>query len=131
MIETQQSLLTELDRLQIEAHSSRHVRVPKEFHGETYVPSRDRDRLVGLMDRVHTALKDGRRWSLSELKQVCGGSEASVSARIRDLKDVRWGGNYAGVGRKIRVRETGHDIEKEYVGNGLWNYWMIERECEL
>ena len=117
-----------LDRMKAEAHSPRFERHPPEFHGTTYVPSRDRERLVGQMDRVHTALKDGRKWSLARLKEICGASEASISARIRDLKHVRWGGNYE---RGIRVRETGHDIEKEYVGNGLWLYWMIERECEL
>lgn len=118
-----------LDRMKRDAHSSRlEHRPPKEFHGATYVESRDRDRLVGLMDRVHTALKDGRKWSLSELKQVCGGGEASISARLRNLKDVRWGGNYEG---RVRVREAGHDIGKEYVSKGLWLYWMIEKECEL
>ncbi|HEX5704918.1 MAG TPA: hypothetical protein VFX97_17100 [Pyrinomonadaceae bacterium] len=80
------------------------------------------------MDRVHGALKDGRKWSLSQLKEACGGGEASISARLRNLKDVRWGGNHE---RGVRVRETGHDIEKEFVGNGLWLYWMVERECEL
>lgn len=129
MAATQQSLLVALDTMQREAHSSRlEHRPPPEFHGATYVPSRDRDRLVGLMDRVHTALKDGQKWSLSGLKQACGGGEASISARLRNLKQVRWGGNYEGV---VRVRETGHDIEKEYVSKGLWLYWMTERECEL
>lgn len=129
MAQAQQNLLAVLDTMQREAHSPRlEHRPPREFHGVTYVASRDRQRLVGLMDRVHTALKEGRKWSLSELKQTCGGGEASISARLRNLKDVRWGGNYEG---KVRVRETGHDIEKEYVGNGLWLYWMIEKECEL
>lgn len=46
----------------------------------------DIPRLERLLDRVRAALLTGREWTLRELADHCGGSEASVSARIRDCR---------------------------------------------
>jgi hypothetical protein len=48
-------------------------------------------RLAGLLARVHNAMSDGRWWTLHDLSSRTGGSEASVSARIRDLRKPEYG----------------------------------------
>ena len=79
------------------------------FDGATYEPERDKVRLSGQLVAVKQILSDRRWHTISEIAQRIGGSEAGVSARIRDLKKERFGR---------------HRIEKRYVSNGLWRYRM-------
>lgn len=75
--------------------------------GETYVPALDRDRLHRLLDRVRALMLDGRWRTLGEIVAKTGGSEASVSARLRDL------------------RKAGLTVDKRRLGNpkaGLFEY---------
>jgi hypothetical protein len=64
-----------------------------------------------MLERVRALMGDGKRRTLSEITAVVGGSEAGVSARLRDLRKPRFGS--ASV---RRARRAGHD--------GLWEYWV-------
>lgn len=81
------------------------------FDGDTYEPELDHDRLATLLDRVRTLMADGRWRTLAAITEVCGGTEASVSARLRDLRKPRFGS---------------HDIERRRVcgSDGLFEYRM-------
>ena len=81
------------------------------FDGRTYVHERDGGRLASQHKRVLSALEAGGWWTLRELSLATGAPEASVSARIRDLKKARFGS---------------HKIESQYVRRGLWQYRMAE-----
>jgi hypothetical protein len=57
-------------------------------------------------------MTDGRWWTLSELAERCGGTEAAISARIRDLRKAKFGGGV---------------VERERVSGGLWRYRVVTR----
>ncbi len=83
------------------------------FDGETITPALDTQRLAGLLERVHQALSNGAWWTLRELVTQCGGSEAGVSARIRDCRKRKFGGAI---------------IERRRRGDpkvGLWEYRRV------
>lgn len=85
---------------------------PVYFDGKTYDPKYDRDRLKKLLGRVYECMLDGHWRSLEEIQQSCGGTEASVSARLRDLRKERFGA---------------YDIQRARVDpmrRGLWLYRM-------
>jgi hypothetical protein len=87
------------------------------FDGSTYDPALDGPRLGSQLASVHRALSDGSWWTLRDLALVCGGSEAGVSARLRDLRKSRFGG---------------HEVERERVpGRGLWRYRLLARKEEV
>ena len=77
------------------------------FDGCTYNHERDGVRLKGQMLRVYSCLCERRWWTLAELSKATGDPEASISARIRDLRKDRFGA---------------HDVEVEYVRRGLHRY---------
>lgn len=54
------------------------------FHGPD-VTTKDHDRLTGLLARVATFMADGQFYTLAEIHRACGGTEASCSARLRQL----------------------------------------------
>lgn len=62
------------------------------FDGETYVAKNDKDRLKAQLERVRALVLTGRKWTLKQLTSFAGGSEAGVSARLRDLRKPRFGG---------------------------------------
>ena len=62
------------------------------FGGESFDPELDGDRLGRLLDRVQRLMLDGRWRSIPEIQRVTGGSESSVSARLRDLRKKQYGG---------------------------------------
>ena len=84
-----------------------------DFDGETYEPERDRERIGRQILCVRSAMSDHRWHVLAEIARTCNASEASVSARLRDLRKRKFGA---------------HDIEREYIGAGLWHYRMAEPE---
>jgi hypothetical protein len=77
------------------------------FDGKTFEPARDGQRLTTLFHKVFALMSDGRFRTLQEIQALTGGSEASVSARLRDFRKPRFGG---------------HDVERRAVGNGLFTY---------
>ena len=83
------------------------------FDGKTYDPDLDRDRLRTQLERVYALMLDGRFHSLAEIADKVGGSEASVSARLRDLRKPRFGSNSV---RRMRV------------AGGLWVYCLVRND---
>lgn len=79
------------------------------FDGQTYDHSRDCIRLTGQLAAVKAVMLDAGEHRLSELAMLCGCSEASASARLRDLRKDRFGG--------WRIIRT-------HVKNGLFTYRM-------
>lgn len=63
------------------------------FDGETFDADLDQGRLGQQMLDVLAVIRDGRWHSLAEISQQTGHPEASVSARLRDLRKARFGGH--------------------------------------
>lgn len=63
------------------------------FDGETYDPEQDHERLTRQLDRVRAALieANGGWLTLADLAQRATDPEASVSARLRDLRKEKFG----------------------------------------
>lgn len=80
------------------------------FDGVTYSPVHDSVRLGTQLHRVRSLMLDGSWRTLGEIQREVGGSEASVSARLRDLRKERFGG--WSVERRRRGEPSG----------GLWEY---------
>jgi hypothetical protein len=77
--------------------------------GATFDETRDTDRLNAQARRVFTAMADGQWHTLADLETRLGDPQASISARLRDLRKPRFGS---------------HIVEREYAGAGLWRYRM-------
>lgn len=61
------------------------------FHGDTFEPALDLLRLTTQLERVKALMGDQRWRSLAQIAQLVGGTEASVSARLRDLRKTAFG----------------------------------------
>ena len=83
---------------------------PNLFDGATYEPERDQARLSRQARLVLDVMLDGNWLTLAEIARVTGCPEASVSARLRDLRKWRYG------------RRT---IERRYVKDGLHEYRLV------
>ena len=83
-----------------------------DFDGETYNPGKDRVRLSSQMMRVFDVVKSGQWLTLAEISAQADAPEASVSARLRDLRKDTFGG---------------HDVQRERVGGtgGTFKYRLI------
>jgi len=81
--------------------------LPAEFDGDTYSPKRDHDRLNAQLRRVRDLMLDGEWRTLREIAVATGDPEASVSARLRDLRKPKFGHM---------------TVERRYVGDGLFQY---------
>lgn len=79
------------------------------FGGKTFNSALDGPRLAGQLERVKVAMLDGQWHTLGELAEVCGGSEAGISARVRDLRKPKFGG---------------HTVNRRRVSGGLWQYQL-------
>ncbi len=77
-----------------------------QFKGETFSPERDGQRLTCQLFRVRDLLlAHNNTWfTLQGIARLVEAPEASVSARLRDL------------------RREGLTIERRYVRRGLWEY---------
>lgn len=81
------------------------------FDGITFSHDRDGPRLNAQLRRVRDLMLDGRWRTLADIAAATGDPEASVSARLRDLRKPKHGG---------------YTVDREYVERGLWRY-RIER----
>ena len=72
--------------------------------GETIDLERDRPRLAPQMQRVHDFVLGAGWVTLAAISDSTGDPEASVSARLRDLRDM------------------GFTVEREFVSRGLHRY---------
>jgi len=79
--------------------------------GETYEPAKDKVRLNKQTARVYEALKYGEWKTLRQLSDETGAPEASVSARLRDLRKDKFGA---------------HVIERARVDGGLHRYRLAD-----
>ena len=90
------------------------------FDGKTYVPVRDKTRLKKQLDSVLELMLDGQWRTLCVIAAAVGAPEASVSARLRDLRKERFGG---------------YLVERKFVLRGLWMYRVLkpglERQREI
>lgn len=77
------------------------------FDGATFSQELDANRLTRQLDRVKALMLDGHWHSLAEIARRVGGSEAGVSARIRDLR---------------KPRNGGFNVERQRVQDGLFEY---------
>jgi hypothetical protein len=57
------------------------------MHGSTFSPELDGPRLQSLLERVKLFMLRGEWRTLAEIQRACGGSEASCSARLRELRN--------------------------------------------
>lgn len=83
-----------------------------QFYGATYQPELDFARLNSLLNRVRNFMADGQWHTLKAIAEACGGSEASVSARLRDL------------------RKEGRIVERQRIGDpkaGVFAYRVVPK----
>lgn len=76
------------------------------------VSKQDTARLSGQLFEVKKLMADGAWRTLGELVKTTLGSEAGVSARLRDLRKPRFGGHHV-----ERRKREGH--------GGLWEYRLL------
>ena len=86
------------------------------FDGASYSADRDGTRLAQQMGRVRRVMADGTWHTLAELAAECDAPEASVSARLRDLRKPRFGG---------------YTVERRYVSAGLFEYRLTQPAASL
>jgi hypothetical protein len=82
-----------------------------DFDGKTYRPERDKDRLAHQLGMVKHLMLDGRWRTLGQVEAQTGAPQASVSARLRDLRKPKFGG---------------YTVERRYVGEGVWEYRVLK-----
>lgn len=87
---------------------------PPRFRGATYDATLDGQRLTSQLAAVIALMRDGQFRTLSQIKEAIGrGSEAGISARLREMRHPDAGG---------------YVIERKRVGDlksGLWAYRMV------
>lgn len=81
--------------------------------GETYSSEQDKVRLNAQTMRVYTVMMPGEWMTLKEIAEATGDPEASVSARLRDLRKQAFGS---------------HQVDRRRRGNGgTWEYRMVPK----
>lgn len=83
----------------------------RHFDGKTYEPEHDQGRLSTQFDRVKGLMLDGKWRRLGEIRDEIGGSEAGVSARLRDLRKPRFGG---------------FTVERRRLVGGIYEYRLLK-----
>jgi len=82
------------------------------FNGADYSPARDDGRLTAQLSRIFDLMKDGKFRTLRDIAASTGDPEASISAQLRHMRKPRFGS---------------HDVNKKYIGNGLYEYQLLVR----
>lgn len=85
---------------------------PPEPQGSTYEKARDGKRLTEQAKRVFQVMKFGEWKTLSQISHITHDPEASVSARIRDL------------------RKAGYRVDRRHVDKGLHEYRLVINQGE-
>jgi hypothetical protein len=89
------------------------------FDGPTYEDKHDRIRLSGQLARVYNCMSDERWRSLAEIRAfIKSGSEAGISARLRDLRKKKFGSHV------VEGRRRGEPSD------GAWEYRLIRNRKE-
>lgn len=84
-----------------------------QFDGKTYDPARDGMRLGAQLLRVWALMSDGKWRTLAEISINTGDPQASVSARLRDIRKPKFGG---------------HAVEVIHLGRGLYQYRLVRKD---
>ena len=84
------------------------ARMGTHFDGRTYEPEKDRERLGKQLEAVRALMRDGRWRTLAEIAHAVGAPEASVSARLRDMRKEKFGADLVRAQRRA--------------GGALWEY---------
>jgi hypothetical protein len=87
------------------------AQLPLDFDGATYEPALDQERLSSQLRRVKILMNDGKWRTLSAIARCVGGSEAGVSARLRDFRKDRFGAL---------------TVERRRIAGGLYEYRLIQ-----
>lgn len=85
------------------------------FDGRTFSARLDHSRLSRQLVVVRELMLDGRWRTLAEISMAVGEPEASVSARLRDLRKEKFGGYEVGRRRK---GEAGRGVHEYRVTQG-------------
>lgn len=80
------------------------------FDGETIDPDLDNSRLGVQFAAVRALMLDGQWRTLADISALAHAPEASVSARLRDLRKPRFGAK---------------TVERRRRGEGLWEYRLV------
>lgn len=80
------------------------------FHGETFDPALDGPRLISQLEAVRALMIDGQWRTLPFIAGYVQGSEAGVSARLRDLRKPQHGR---------------YQVERRRVMGGLYEYRVL------
>lgn len=91
---------------------------PLRFDGPEYSAEFDDERLTGQIKRVWEAMKDSKWRTLSEIEQLTGDPQASISAQLRHLRKKRFGS---------------HEVNKRNRGDrsfGLFEYQVVPKESK-
>jgi hypothetical protein len=91
------------------------VAVPRR-DGATYDHQRDGQRLQKQHERVLALMLDSKWRTLADIAKETNAPEASVSARLRDLRKPKFGG---------------YKVERRCVGWGLWEYRVVVGQLEM
>lgn len=86
------------------------------FDGETFEKQHDGTRLARQLTAVRAYMNDGRWHTLGEIAAAVRAPQASVSARLRDLRKDRFG---------ARVVERRHRHARE---RGIFEYRLVPTE---
>jgi hypothetical protein len=81
------------------------------FHGDVYQESTDKVRLSKQLIRVRDAMLDGQWRTFSDISEITGDPEPSISAQLRHLRRPCFGA-YA--------------VDKRKMASGLWQYRVTE-----
>jgi hypothetical protein len=84
------------------------------FDGSTYQEKHDGKRLSNQLKNVRDLMLDGSWRTLGEIQARVGGSEAGLSARLRDLRKERFGAFQVN-----RRRVDDHS-------KGVWEYQVLD-----
>jgi hypothetical protein len=93
------------------------------FSGDTYEPDFDKERLSSELYAVRRLMTDGSWRTLSEIREAIGiGSEAGISARLRDLRKNRFGAHT--INRRRRGEAKDGLFEYQFIKNSgpLWHF---------
>lgn len=88
------------------------------FDGATYEPELDHPRLTKQIKRVVDVMKGGTWYTLVQVSRLAAAPEASVSARMRDLRKWKFG------------RHKVHRRRMEGDKRGLFQYSLHHRKCK-
>ena len=96
-----------------ERYMSSPTKVGQWFDGATYVHYIDSERLGNQLGQVWALMRDGKWRTLAEINERCHGTEAAISARLRDLRKPRFGQHY---------------VDRRRIGPGLFEYRIRPRK---